>query len=137
MALAVENTHSSHQACSDTLLLKARSRHRMAVVILASCIAGLVFFGPASLAKLIKRKHFGRKPAVATRKQASKERARPKRREEAEPERERYEQLLEQEEYWATRVTYPTGKFDPAWLREAKKEDLLIERALPAGRANP
>src|ERR1043165_8123091 len=26
---------------------------------------------------------------------------------------ERYETLLEQEEYWATRLTYPTGVFDP------------------------
>ena len=49
---------------------------------------------------------------------------------------ERYEQLLEQEEYWATRLTYPTGEFDPAWVREALRQDTLIERAIPAGRAS-
>jgi uncharacterized repeat protein (TIGR01451 family) len=49
---------------------------------------------------------------------------------------ERYEQLLEQEEYWATRLTYPTGRFDPAWVQEALQQDTLIERAIPAGRAN-
>jgi uncharacterized repeat protein (TIGR01451 family) len=49
---------------------------------------------------------------------------------------ERYEQLIEQEEYWATRLTYPTGNFDPAWVREAIKEDANIERAIPSGRIN-
>jgi uncharacterized repeat protein (TIGR01451 family) len=50
---------------------------------------------------------------------------------------ERYEQLLEQEEYWATRMTYPTGRFDPAWVREALEQDSRIERAIPSGSANP
>src|ERR1700749_1758764 len=50
----------------------------------------------------------------------------------AEPERERYEALLEQEEYWSNRITYPTGKFDPAWVTEALRQDRAIERAVPA-----
>src|SRR5690242_12751771 len=33
------------------------------------------------------------------------------------PDGSRYEALLEQEAYWAARVTYPTGNFDPAWVR--------------------
>src|ERR1700759_2398359 len=56
-------------------------------------------------------------------------------REGAEPERERYEALLEQEAYWAARVTYPTGNFDPAWVRQALEQDKEIERAIPAGRS--
>ncbi|HEY0377664.1 MAG TPA: Ig-like domain repeat protein [Pyrinomonadaceae bacterium] len=47
---------------------------------------------------------------------------------------ERYETLLEQEEYWATRLTYPTGEFDPAWVSEARREDANIQRGVPAGR---
>ena len=50
----------------------------------------------------------------------------------AEPERERYEALLEQEEYWATRLTYPTGEFSPTWVSEARKQDAEIERAVPS-----
>jgi uncharacterized repeat protein (TIGR01451 family) len=83
------------------------------------------------------RARFGNSPRSARRAktprkgEADKERA-----EGAEPERERYEQLLEQEEYWATRMTYPTGNFDPAWVREALQQDKDIERAVPTGRLN-
>ena len=31
-------------------------------------------------------------------------------------------------------MSYPTGGFDPAWVREAAARDALIERAIPAGR---
>jgi len=41
--------------------------------------------------------------------------------------------LLERELYWADRVGYPTGKFDPAWVRGAVAQDAAIERAIPAG----
>ena len=49
---------------------------------------------------------------------------------------ERYEQLLEMETFWADRLTYPTGQFDPAWVREAARQDSFVERAIPAGRVN-
>ena len=41
--------------------------------------------------------------------------------------------LLEREVYWADRVGYPTGRFDPAWVREAIAQDATIERAVPGG----
>lgn len=34
---------------------------------------------------------------------------------------------------WATRIAYPSGKFDPAWLRAATRQDAQIFRDLPAG----
>ena len=33
----------------------------------------------------------------------------------------------------ANRVTYPTGKFDPAWIRHAAAQDARIARGVPAG----
>jgi uncharacterized repeat protein (TIGR01451 family) len=54
----------------------------------------------------------------------------------AQPEGDRYEALLEQEEYWAARLTYPTGNFDPAWVREAIRQDEAVERAVPTGRVS-
>jgi hypothetical protein len=34
---------------------------------------------------------------------------------------------------WHNRVTYPTGRFDPAWVREAAAQDARIERQVPFG----
>jgi hypothetical protein len=44
-------------------------------------------------------------------------------------------ELLSTLDYWAARVTYPTGRFDRRWLLEAAEQDRLVARALPAGRA--
>src|SRR4051794_10982272 len=41
--------------------------------------------------------------------------------------------LERMELYWADRVTYPTGKFNPEWLREAAQQDKAIESGVPAG----
>ncbi len=38
------------------------------------------------------------------------------------------------EQYWNDRVTYPTGEFNPEWVRQAVKQDERIARAVPAGR---
>src|SRR5690242_4906567 len=46
---------------------------------------------------------------------------------------ERGEELNRMEEEWNNRVTYPTGVFDPAWIRQAALQDSVIERAIPAG----
>jgi len=35
---------------------------------------------------------------------------------------------------WHNRVTYPTGRFDPAWVRQAAVQDASIARQVPAGR---
>ncbi|MBF6613143.1 MAG: hypothetical protein IVW55_08450, partial [Chloroflexi bacterium] len=37
------------------------------------------------------------------------------------------------EDYWNTRVTYPTGKFDGSWLLNAAAKDKTIQSAVPAG----
>ncbi len=34
---------------------------------------------------------------------------------------------------WANRLTYPTGRFDPAWVRSAAEQDARIVRGIPAG----
>jgi len=42
-------------------------------------------------------------------------------------------ELLKLEEYWAARVTYPTGRFDRRWLMEAAEQDRSIQRSVPTG----
>ena len=46
---------------------------------------------------------------------------------------ERGEDLNEMEEAWNARLTYPTGVFDPAWVRAAAVQDSMVPRAVPAG----
>ncbi len=41
--------------------------------------------------------------------------------------------LLSTMDYWNTRLTYPTGKFDGAWLQDAVQQDKAVARAIPAG----
>src|SRR5438477_351299 len=41
--------------------------------------------------------------------------------------------LAELELYWRDRLTYPTGRFDPAWVRVAAAQDARIARGVPAG----
>ena len=105
---------------------------------------GLLITGTVSLARTIKRKRRGARKAVAAKAASTTKSPRAEAARKAAavakmdgPEREHYEQLLEQEEYWSNRLTYPTGRFDPTWVREALKQDSLIERSMPAGRANP
>ena len=43
------------------------------------------------------------------------------------------ENLLAIGDYFYHRLSYPTGQFDPRWYLEAKAEDSLIERSVPAG----
>jgi hypothetical protein len=40
------------------------------------------------------------------------------------------------EQEWNNRLTYPTGLFNPEWLRLAAIKDALIARAIPAGQPN-
>src|ERR1700730_17983380 len=40
--------------------------------------------------------------------------------------------LNRMEEEWNNRLTYPTGIFNPEWLRLAAATDALIQRAIPA-----
>jgi hypothetical protein len=59
----------------------------------------------------------------------------------SEPDRERYmpvpggevDDLDRMEIDWHNRLTYPTGRFNPAWIRAAALQDLRIARAVPAG----
>ncbi len=44
------------------------------------------------------------------------------------------EDLLRIGDYWASRVTYPTGQFNQRWLLEAREQDRLVASAVPAGR---
>lgn len=44
------------------------------------------------------------------------------------------ERLISEEEYWNHRLTYPTGRYSPAWTRKAAGQDLAIKRGVPAGR---
>ena len=46
------------------------------------------------------------------------------------------EDLSSQEEwetFWTQRLTYPTGRFDPAWISNAVAEDRRVPRAVPGG----
>ena len=44
------------------------------------------------------------------------------------------ERMIDQETYWNHRLTYPTGKFNPEWVRRAAQQDAQIKRGVPAGR---
>ena len=56
-------------------------------------------------------------------------------------ERERYmpvpggeaDDLNRMELEWANRLTYPTGRFDPAWVRRAEEHDSRMTRGIPSG----
>lgn len=51
--------------------------------------------------------------------------------------------LTELEQYWHDRLTFPTGRFDPAWVRAAAAQHARMATGVPAGqhlkldRANP
>ncbi|HEU5450427.1 MAG TPA: hypothetical protein VFU76_00495, partial [Terriglobales bacterium] len=44
------------------------------------------------------------------------------------------ERLIDQETYWNHRLTYPTGKYDPKWMRKAAEQDHQIKRDVPHGK---
>ena len=46
---------------------------------------------------------------------------------------EKADDLARIEMAWHDRLTYPTGRFDPAWVRQAAAQDALISRELPLG----
>src|SRR5437667_880136 len=41
--------------------------------------------------------------------------------------------LAELEQYWQNRLTYPTGRFDPAWVRAAAAQHARMASGIPAG----
>ena len=41
--------------------------------------------------------------------------------------------LAQLEQYWHDRLTYPTGRFDPAWLRAAAAQHVRMTSGVPAG----
>ena len=47
---------------------------------------------------------------------------------------EKYETLLKMESFWNDRLTYPTGRFDQAWVRQAVDQDARVGRGVPGGR---
>lgn len=50
---------------------------------------------------------------------------------------EKAEDLGGLEQYWNDRLTYPTGRFNPAWIRRAVAQDKGIRRGTPAGQVRP
>src|SRR6266542_330123 len=49
------------------------------------------------------------------------------------PSGEQREHLGMLDAYWNDRLTYPTGRFNPAWLRKAARQDSRIASRAPAG----
>ena len=43
------------------------------------------------------------------------------------------EELGTADSYWNTRLTYPTGHYDPAWLRMAARQATRLPDRIPAG----
>ena len=41
--------------------------------------------------------------------------------------------LSQLEQYWSDRLTYPTGNFDPAWVRQAAAQHALLPQGIPSG----
>jgi uncharacterized repeat protein (TIGR01451 family) len=140
----------AHRACSyisaviERLKLTGGRARVAAFVILAVALAG-VAVSTISYAKSSKRRAHsssarhaasGKRRDRNSSKSASREGAEAEEQARPEGQGERYEQLLEMENFWAERLSYPTGQFDPAWVREAARQDSLVERAIPAGRVN-
>jgi len=50
----------------------------------------------------------------------------------ATPGGERGEQFAAMDSYWNDRLTYPTGRFNPAWLRRAVRQDARIVSRVPS-----
>ena len=46
---------------------------------------------------------------------------------------EKGEDLGRLEEEWHNRLTYPTGEFNPLWLRAAAIQDSVVQSAVPLG----
>src|SRR3954471_23995376 len=46
------------------------------------------------------------------------------------------ENLGRLEQFWNDRLTYPTGRFNPAWLRDAVAQHDKMESRIPAGNFN-
>jgi hypothetical protein len=44
------------------------------------------------------------------------------------------ERLLDRESYWNDRLTFPTGKFNPGWVRKAANDDKKVPRGTPKGK---
>lgn len=42
--------------------------------------------------------------------------------------------LLQLEDYWHHRLTFPTGKFNPGWVRKAADQDKKVPRGTPNGK---
>ena len=42
--------------------------------------------------------------------------------------------LLAMGDYWFTRLTYPTGVYNGAWVQQAAEQDAAVPRGVPAGR---
>src|ERR1043165_5418253 len=42
--------------------------------------------------------------------------------------------LLQLEDYWNDRLTFPTGKFNPGWVRKAAEQDKHVPRGVPHGK---
>ena len=46
------------------------------------------------------------------------------------------EELGTADSYWNTRLTYPTGRYNPAWLRIAARQAARLPDRIPAGGAS-
>ena len=53
------------------------------------------------------------------------------------PTGEKSEQLAATAAYWNDRLTYPTGRFNPKWVRDAAREDARIPSRVPGGQNGP
>src|SRR2546423_15700339 len=45
---------------------------------------------------------------------------------------EKGEQFAAMDSYWNDRLTYPTGRFNPAWLRHAARQDARLVSRVPS-----
>ena len=141
--LKVPQTGSSTRTIIKRLMLTG-GRGRLVALLALVMLLTVAAVSTISYARSAKRRaRNAAAKSLAARKTSRRDAASPARRaaarEEMKPEGaggERYEQLIEQEEYWANRLTYPTGRFDPAWVRAALEQDANIERAVPSGRVN-
>ena len=90
------NGLNSRAARARGFILRTRSRHPRLAILISVFVIGLLVSGTVSLARTIKRKRGARKSVTtSTRARKAPRAERGREQERTEPERERYEQLLE------------------------------------------
>lgn len=114
--------------------MKKTQSAKSAFFIARTLFGILLCFGGVALAFVAIKAPLHQRPVVASNEnEAAKKLARPMPIPEDEEEGSEAKGLERLEQFWSDRLTYPTGHFNPAWLRQAADQNRKVASAVPAG----